>query len=682
MDLLQYVNICQGTKSQPRFSQGNTLPLVQRPYGFAAFAPQTNSDRGSWFYHPEDRSFEGIRLTHQPSPWIGDWAPLVLTCQTEYPYGAFWQSWSGFDPDTTILTPGYMKFDLKRPGALLEMSPTEYGAWFRVSFRRACENFLSVIAPDGDYEMWLDPVSCRLHCHAVSLKHKEKLQIFCVWEFPEGVVDLSRSFGEDCDGKHLSPCENVLHRAYHLAVNQMDFCFRMGVSYISDRQAIWNLQPESDCESFDALKAENDRIWNETLGKIRIRAEESVMKTFYSCLYRGSLFPHRAWEMGKGAEPVHYAPALHTVKPGYRYTDNGFWDTYRTVYPFLSIADPGLYREILQGYLNDYRDSGWLPRWTAGAARDCMPGTAIDAVIADAAVKGILEGELLETALEGMLKHAEEPSVNPCYGRAGIEDFKTLGYMPCDRYGESVNLTLDASYFDYCISAVAGILGKQDIQETFQRRSKNYKNLFDKENGFMRGKDSKGRFRPDFDPCRWGYDYTEASAWQTTFAVQHDLEGLAELMGGRERLLQHLDRLFAEKPDYLVGSYGQEIHEMTEMAACPWGQCALSNQPSFHIPYIYACFDEPEKTAFWIRRACQEGFSSQNDGFPGDEDNGSMALFYVFSVLGIYPICPGKPIYTHIPPLADSIEILGREVDLQDLGTVISHETLMRRIRG
>ena len=153
-------------------------------------------------------------------------------------------------------------------------------------------------------------------------------------------------------------------------------------------------------------------------------------------------------------------------------------------------------------------------------------------------------------------------------------------------------------------------------------------------------------------------------------------------MGGEDKLLGMLDRLFAEKPDYLVGSYCQEIHEMTEMAACHWGQCALSNQPSFHIPYLYAFFDQPEKTAYWVRRACQEGFSSQNDGFPGDEDNGSMALWYIFAVLGIYPICPGKPIYTHIPPQAETIEILGRKVDLQDLGPVISHEALMKRILG
>ena len=682
MDLLQYVNICQGSKSQPRFSHGNTLPLIQRPYGFAVFAPQTNSERGAWFYHPEDRSFEGIRLTHEPSPWIGDWAPLVITAQTEHPYGAFWQSWSGFDPETSVMTPGYLKVHLKRPDALIELTPAEYGGWFRISFRRTGDNFLSVLAPDQNYDMWFEQKYNRLHCQAVLKRNQEKLRIFCVFSFPEGTLDPGKSFGEDGEGKHLSPCENVLHRAYHLAVKKSSFCFQVGVSYISDHQALCNLRRELKYESFDVLREENHEIWNQTLGKIRIEADNSTRKTFYSCLYRASLFPHKAWEPDEEGHPIHYAPALDEVKPGYRYTDNGFWDTYRTVYPFLSIMAPGLYREILEGYLNDYRDSGWLPRWTAGGACDCMPGTAIDVVIADAAVKGILTGDALKTAFQAMLHHATEVSPRRTYGRMGIREFESLGYMPCDRYGESVNLTLDASYCDYCISAVAGILGETEFQKVFARRSENYKNVFDKETGFMRGKDSRGRFRKDFDPCRWGTDYTEASAWQTTFAVQHDFPGLARLMGGREKFLEKLDRLFAEKPDYLVGSYCQEIHEMTEMAACRWGQCALSNQPSFHIPYLYAFFGQPEKTAYWVRRACREGFSWENDGFPGDEDNGSMALWYVFAVLGIYPICPGKPIYTHIPPQAETIEILGRKVDLQDLGAVISHEELMKRILG
>lgn len=680
MYYLQYVNIKQGTKSVPRFSQGNTLPLLQRPFGFARFAPQTNSDRGAWFYHPEDRSFEGIRITHQPSPWIGDYGVLVFTAQSETPFGNFSQSWSGFDPAQAVMRPNYMRFSLKRPDAVLELTPTEYGCRVRAEFHRNCENFITVFAQDRDYTMEYDSEKNLLFCHARVHRNHETMALYTVFRFRAGEIDTARSFGESTDGEKTGLKSSVLHRAFHLAVDQKKIQFQIASSYIGFDQALQNLQEDSREETFDDLIRRNGKIWNDALSTVEIQAPEAMMRTFYSCMYRAFLFPHRAYEKDREGNPIHYAPALDAVRPGVRYTDNGFWDTYRTVYPFLSIVKPELYREMAEGFVEDYLDSGWLPRWTSGVACSCMPGTAIDAVIADGAGKGILKGKLLETAYEGMKKHATTPSPLPEYGRSGILEFEKLGYMPYDRYGESVNLTLDASYFDDCIASVAERLGKQEEAESYKARSQNYRNLYDPSTGFMRGKDSAGNFRPDFDPRRWGGDYTEAAAWQTSFAVQHDLPGLAELMGGKEVLLKKLDRLFSEKPDYLVGSYRQEIHEMTEMAACDWGQCAISNQPSFHIPYIYAFFGEPEKAVFWVRRACQEGFSAEDDGFPGDEDNGSMALWYVFAVMGIYPICPGKPVYTHIPPMAEKIRILGREVDLEKYGNTITHSQLMEEI--
>lgn len=682
MNYLQYVNTKQGAKSMSRFSQGNTLPLVQRPFGFARFTPQTDSGRGSWFYHPEDHSFEGIRLTHQPSPWIGDYGVLVFQPQTEHAYGDFWQSWSGIDPEAAVLAPHYMKYTLKRPSAVLELTPTQYGAWVRIEYGKNTRNFLSTIALDSDYTMEYDPQTNRLLCSARVERNNEVMHLYCVAQFDKNQVDLEHSFSQTPEKQQMPVTTAGLCRALHLAAAEKKLEFQISTSYISIQQALRNLKRDSHYDSFDALMEENAGIWNQYLSRVEIQADEETMRTFYSCMYRSFLFPHRAYEQDENGSPIHYAPALEAVKPGYRYTDNGFWDTYRTVYPFFSIVAQQEYREMVEAFVQDYRDSGWLPRWTAGVAVNCMPGTAIDAVIADAAVKGLISGELLETAFEGMEKHATVPSACPEYGRTGIADFETLGYMPYDRHHESVNLTLDSCYFDSCLATMAGILGQREKQKHYQQRSKNYAKIFDPETGFMRGRDSKGNFRPDFIPSRWGNDYTEASAWQTTFAVQHDLEGLAQLMGGREQILAKLDTLFAQEPDYYVGSYQQEIHEMTEMAACDWGQCAISNQPSFHIPYIYAYFGETEKAAYWVKRACAEGFSSQDDGFPGDEDNGSMALWYVFAVLGIYPICPGKAQYTHIPPMADSIKILGKAVDLSRFGNILSHAELMAEIQG
>jgi predicted alpha-1,2-mannosidase len=286
----------------------------------------------------------------------------------------------------------------------------------------------------------------------------------------------------------------------------------------------------------------------------------------------------------------------------------------------------------------------------------------IDPVLADGAKRGIYTSEELEIILEAMLKHANIPSEYDVFGRTGCEDYVRLGYVPSN-YHESVNLTLDAAYGDWCIAQIATILGKNDIAEEYYRRAKSYRNIFDKESGFMRAKDSDGAFRSNFSPERWGLDYTEASAYQTSFAVQHDIEGLCELHGGRDALIKKLDEFFDTKPIYLIGGYGREIHEMSEMAAADFGQCAISNQPSFHIPFIYAYLGMPEKTEFWIEKLCREAFSYRDDGFPGDEDNGTTAAWFMMATMGFYPLTPGKNEFIRFKPLLDNVRINGKTVD-------------------
>ena len=250
--------------------------------------------------------------------------------------------------------------------------------------------------------------------------------------------------------------------------------------------------------------------------------------------------------------------------------------------------------------------------------------------------------------------------------------------MPYDKYSESVNLTLNAAYFDDCIATVAGILGYENKKEKYLARAKNYKNIFDKETGFMRPRDTQGNFDPDFDPISWGRHYTEASAWQTSFAVQHDIEGLAELYGGKNKLIKKIDELFATEPDYLIRGYDCEIHEITELAAIDFGQCAISNQPSFHIPYIYSALGCVEKSAYRVERLCKEAFSYEDDGFPGDEDNGTTAIWYIFGVLGFYPFCPGKPEYVKGKKQVIKAFIGEKEIDADKFdGHIINYKDLI-----
>jgi len=662
VNYINYVNIKQGTKSIKRFSRGNTLPLIQRPFGFASFAPQTDSSRGCWFYHPEDRSFEGIRVTRQPSPWIGEHSAMIIQPQSENPILEAGERWTGFIPEKTVLAPHYMQYYLTRQKANLELTPTEYGACIRVEFDNDFEHFISVLPVSGVCEYKFDKdknmLFCSTNCNDLEGYDKGNLKGYYVFKFEDRDVNAEKTLIEKTNEKSNGLSVSGEKTGIHLALNKNKITFTMATSFISCEQAETNLENDSNFADFDSLKAENEKIWNSYLGRIKINADEDKTKTFYSCMYRAFLFPHKAYEIDKNGEAIHYAPSLDEVKKGYRYTDNGFWDTYRTVYPLFSLIAKKEYKEMLEGFIQDYVDGGWLPCWTAGDAKKCMPSTMIDAVVADAAVKGIISGDLLKTAFEGMEKHANNPSPIAAYGREGCAYYTEMGYVPSDKHKESVNLTLDAAYCDYCLGVVADILGEKEKSEKYFARSKNYAKIFDPETGFMRGKRVDGSFEPDFDPTKWGKDYTEAAAWQTTFAVQHDFEGLSELYGGKDNLIAKLDEFFNAPLDYRVGGYGFEIHEMTEFASGKWGQCAISNQPSFHIPFIYAYLGAEEKTNYWVKRFCDEAFSWKDDGFEGDEDNGTMAAWYIFAMLGMYPLCPGKKEFVKFKPQAET-EIIG-----------------------
>ena len=543
-----------------------------------------------------------------------------------------------------------MKLHFLRAKTDFELTPGVRGCKMRLRFPDDRTPFLTLFPVFGNYTFEADFDRNMAFATADGARG----------DFHEGFCNrLVLRFSVPIDREKTYKGENCLHIAFTQPLVEAD----CGTSYISFAQAEDNMEQDCGGRTFDEMRADGENQWEEYLSRIEIEpVDERQMRTFYSCMYRTGLFPHKAYEIQRG-KPVHYCPFDGSVRSGVRYTDNGFWDTYRTEYPLLALIGRREYAEMLEGFIADYRDGGWLPRWPSVGERGCMPSTLIDAVIADAAVKGIISGELLETAFEGMLHHANHDAPNEDLGRNGAESYVRLGYVPRDLYPrDSVNLTLDAAYGDFCIAQAAKVLGKPDVEREYRLRAKNYQNLFDPATGFMRGRSSDGAFAPDFDPFNWGGDYTEGSAWQSSFAVPHDVEGLAALYGGKDKLIAKLDELFATPPYYNIGGYGCEIHEMTEMAAVDFGQCAISNQPSFHIPYIYSELGDVEKTAYWVRKLCDEAFSFTDDGFPGDEDNGSMAAWYILSTLGIYDVCPGKNEYIRIPMLCKHAKILGKEL--------------------
>ena len=650
MKYLPYVNAKMGTKSVKRRSYGNTLPLTQLPFGMTSFCLQTDGTT-AWFYQPDHEFVEGVRLTHQPSPWIRDYGTLLMMPQNDVVADQYQKAWSGYRPEYSVQRPEYLSLTFLRSGCRLELTPTERCAAIRLTFDSTRPSYLSFLPILGNYEYRYDAACGVLYGVTDGSTHGDTAKDFKMYvavKFEDGAVDTERTYFA---GEGESRC-------VHVALNGQKIEARLGISYISEEMALAAIERECGEKSFEELRSSAEAAWEEKLSRLEIETDDEVqMRTFYSCLYRVFLFPRKAYEIDKNGEALHYSPVDGKVYKGVRYTDNGFWDTYRTVYPLYTLIAREEFSEILEGYVNDYTEGGWLPRWIAMSEAGCMPSTLIDAVIAEAAVNGIGSHAVLERALSGMLKHANERSAHSKYGRDGIELYLKYGYVPREDYRESVNLTLDFAYGDWCIATVAKVLGREELVAEYMRRAKNYQKLFDPDTGFMRGRDRAGKMAENFDPITWGGEYTECSAWQSSFAVPHDVDGLAALYGGKERMIEKLDQLFAEPPRYRVFGYGGEIHEMTEMAAVDFGQMAISNQPCFHLPYLFAALGDQEKTDYWVERLVKEAFAPTVDGYPGDEDNGSMSAWYVLATIGQYRLCPGKTEWIRSKRLVKSVKL-------------------------
>lgn len=686
MDYTSYVNIKQGTASEPRFSTGNTLPLVSAPFGMNSFCLQTKGSDGGWFYHPSHRHCEGIRLTHQPSPWVRDYGHFVFMPQSGEGYHSEQERSSGYEE--IALNPAFMEVYFKRYSVRMSMAPTERGAVVKMKWDTEKTPRFAFLPFEHWAEATVNPDTAELtgYVNAYGDGTRKDFRMYFYMKFDHPVdadkTLITESTGEKKTGLSASGIGTGVSLAFNLPAGE-ELTVRLATSFISPGLAKKNAECEIGSRTYEEVRAETTAKWNELLSKIEITDTEKRKRTFYSCLYRCFLFPHTFYEWEEPGKPVHYSTKSGTIGKGVMYTDNGFWDTYRTLYPLFALVIPKRLGEMLEGYLNFYKEEGWLPKWLSPGERGIMPGTLIDAVLADAACKNLLTSEQMELALEGMLKNATTPSATSLNGRIGVADYMEKGYVPEDKYGESVNNSLDAYYCDYCIAVLAEKLGKAELCRKYLERSQKYKLLFDEKTGFIRGKKADGSRSGSFSPIRWGGEFCEGAAWQNSFAVYHDVDGLAELYGGKEGFVKKLDELFATPPLFEIGTYPCEIHEMTEMAMADFGQCAISNQPSFSLPYLYAAVGEWEKTAYWIRKIVKEGFSESV--FPGDEDNGSMSAWYIFSVMGFYPLCPAKAEYVKGVCCAERVKLQlgnGNTLVIKNSGTeretVIPHERIWK----
>jgi predicted alpha-1,2-mannosidase len=650
-------NPLQGTDSTSLFSRGNTLPIVARPFGMAHWALQS-SDDGSWFFQPHDERLQGIRCTHQLSPWLADYGHATFQPFNGDPSPDPAERASSYRPAELEIAPHSLAVRLMRYRCKLELTPTERCSVMRFTFEESKPAGVFIDLPGDDAQAYFDDPR-RMVTALTRANHGG---------VPEG---FAAYYAIHCDGQ-TSGFEMKELKGRRIAVLRFaaqagkPVTLRVGTSFISFDQAVRNLKNEVLDKTFDQVKSEAAAAWESSLGRVRIRgASATQQKIFYSCLHRALLYPRIWHEHDASGNVVHYSCFSGKVEPGVMYADHGYWDDYRAWYPMMALLYPERLTEILNAWVNAYKEGGWFPQFPCPGYRNCMTGSPTDFVFGDAVAKGIT-GFDVQAAFAGLKKHATQ-AVAPGlgYGRPAVNEYEKLGYIPDEAVAGAVAETLDSAYGDFCIAQVARAAGSPDQAAFFEKRSRNWRNIFDSETKFLRGKTADGAWQAPFDPCTWGGAYVEGSAWQYRFAVPFDPDGLMQAMGGREAFISALEDMLAEPPTFHVGTYGREIHEMSEMAAVDFGQYAHSNQPVHWFLYMFTLAGRRDRTQYWVHRVLNELYTPDN--FPGDEDTGSMSAWYILSSMGFYSLCPGTPDWVLGAPLFEQIEIRfpdGRELHI------------------
>lgn len=644
-ELLRYVSTLQGTDSNHDLSHGNTLPLVCVPWGMTNWTPQT-VEEGAWFFEP-GKKIDGFRATRQPSPWIGDYGQFILMPQSGPLALARRQRASDYDQQTAVFRPDYFRADLNKDNITAEITATQRCGLFRFTFNNTAKGRL-IIKAAGPSRIEISGKEIRGYSRKATGGVTDNFFSYFVIQLSRPITSTGTFKGNETSANAKTIEGDDVGAYVEFATDDSPIEARVGTSFISFEQARRNLDTEAS-GGFDAVHAAAAKEWEKNLAKVEIDATEEQKKTFYSCMYRVMIFPHRLYEIGADGKPTHYSPYDGKIHAGVLYGDCGTWDMFRTAFPLYTILFPDQYNEMLQGFLQAGIESGQIPEWPSPGARVCMVGQHSAAMFADAIAKGITNFDVRK-AYQLLREQAfADPPNTP--KRAGLDDYLNKGFIPTGHATYATSATLDYAYDDWCIAQIAKHLGDQSTYNTLMKRAQNYRTLWRSDVGFMGAKNPDGSWVEPFDQFYWGGPYVEGGPWQTSWAVQHDPRGLASLLGGPEKLAAKLDQMLASPPTFHTGGYGIVIHEMTEMAIAHFGQYAHSNEPVFHVLYLYAAVGEPWKTEKWTRKICNEMYNASPQGFCGDEDTGTMAAWYLLSSLGIYPLCPGDPNYVLTGPL-------------------------------
>lgn len=658
---VDYVSTLVGSLSKPSLSTGNTYPAIARPWGMNFWSPQTGKMGDGWMYRYDADKIRGFKQTHQPSPWMNDYGqfsimPVTGSLKFKEDDKASW-----FSHKAEIATPYYYSVYLADHDVTTEITPTERAARFRLTFPKTDSAYVVIDAFDKGSYVKIIPGENKIIGYSTKNSGgvPDNFKNFFVLEFDKpfessGIFsgDHYRANVLEFNGDHAGAVVGFKTKKGE-QVN-----VKVASSFISTEQAQLNLK-EIGNKDFDALKAEGKASWNKAMSRVAVSGGSvDQVRTFYSNLYRTLLFPRMFFEYDAQGKVVHYSPYNGKVLPGYMFTDTGFWDTFRCLFPFLNLVYPDMNVKMQEGLVNAYKESGWLPEWASPGLRNIMVGNNSASVVADAYIKG-LKGYDIETLYEALVHGANNAGPMTAVGRAGVDYYKELGYVPYDvKINENAARTLEYAYDDFAIYQLAKKLNKPQKEiDLYRKRSLNYKNLFDKETGLMRGKNKDGQFQKPFNPFKWGDAFTEGNSWHYTWSVFHDVQGLIDLMGGKKAFATKLDSVFQLPPVFDDSYYGGVIHEIREMQIANMGNYAHGNQPIQHMIYLYNYANEPWKAQYWVRETMNRLYQATPDGYCGDEDNGQTSAWYVFSALGFYPVAPATNEYVLGAPLFKEAKI-------------------------
>jgi len=670
---VNYVDTRRGTLSSSAFSRGTNIPATALPNGFNFFTPMTDGGSQGTLYEYQRANnaanlptLEAIGISHEPSIWMGDRDQLgIMPSLSSTPTGDLDARALPFRHSDEVARPDLYSVKFQND-LVTEVSPTDHGGIYRFQFpgttgsvivdRVGGSSQLSVAA-DGAVSGWVDGGSGS----GVSRM------------FVSGAFDTTPSAVGTASGSRTS----ARYAAFTTTPGQI-VQLRLATSFISLAQAKKNLDLEVTGKSFADIDDAATAAWDARLGVIDVEgATDNQRTTLYSNLYRMNLYPNSQFEnTGTASTPVyrHASPvapqtgaATDTVTnakvvDGKIYVNNGFWDTYRTVWPLYTLLYPKVAGELVDGFVQQYREGGWVSRWSSPGYSDIMTGTSSDVAFADAYINGAVPTAVALEAYDAALKNATVLPPSNNVGRKSLDTSIFLGYTP-DSQGESVSWGLEGYINDHGIGLMAAKLAKDPAtpdarrsdlaQESsyFLDRATNYVQMFDPATGFFRPKTAAGAVAgdADFDPTEWWGPYTETDGWNFAFHAPFDVAGLQSLYSESGGLVHKLDQFFAT-PE--TGN-GGAIHEMREARAVRIGQLGMSNQPSHHIPYLYAAAGAPSKTQAIVREIEQRLYigSEIGQGYLGDEDNGEMSSWYIFSALGFYPLSLGSGDYTIGSPL-------------------------------